>query len=116
VVRRAETDPGTSSADIREEARSHWCDDPPGAARRWARFAGGACLILLVAFAGVPALQRWKPIAEIHDAVEASGIDATALFYTEAEVSSQAEGSIRNTMRFWADMRSRPSKVEDRDR
>ena len=33
-------------------------------------------------------------------AVRRSGIDATALFYTESDVSSEAEASIRNALRY----------------
>jgi hypothetical protein len=85
---------------------SHSWNNPVGAVRRWARFVGSASLTLFVAFVGVPALQRLEPIGEVHDAVQASGIDASALFYTEAEVSSEAEASIRDTMRFWTDSRT----------
>jgi len=58
--------------------------------------------ILLVAFVVIPGLQRLGPIREVCDAIEKSGIDATALFYTESEVSGEAESSIRNAMKYSA--------------
>jgi hypothetical protein len=59
-------------------------------------------VILLVAFVVIPGLQRLGPIREVRDAIERSGIDATALFYTESEVSGEAESSIRNAIKYSA--------------
>lgn len=72
----------------------------PGLGYRWARFLAGATVILVFAFAVIPGLQQVGLIREVHDAIQKSGIDATALFYTEAEVSSEAESSIRNALRY----------------
>lgn len=69
---------------------------------RWARFLTGVIVILLVAFVVIPGVQRLGPIREVRDAIERSGIDATALFYTESEVSGEAESSIRNAIRYSA--------------
>ena len=71
-----------------------------GAGHRWARFLAGVLAILLFAFVAVPGLQRLGPVGAVRDAVMESGIDATALFYTESQVSSEAETSIRNALRF----------------
>jgi len=69
---------------------------------RWIRFLAGLAVILLFAFVAVPGLQRIGPIREVREATENRGIDATALFYTESEVSSEAEASIRNAIRYSA--------------
>jgi len=62
----------------------------------------GVLTILLVVFVVIPGLQRLGPIREVRDAIERSGIDATALFYTESEVSGEAESSIRNAIKYSA--------------
>ena len=67
---------------------------------RWARFLVGLLLILLFAFGVIPGLQRLEPVREVRDAIERSGIDATALIYTESEVSGEAETSIRNALKY----------------
>ena len=72
----------------------------PGLGQRWARFLAGVTAILVFAFAVIPGLQQVGPVREVHDAIQNSGIDATALFYTETEVSSEAESSIRNALRY----------------
>lgn len=74
--------------------------DAPGACRRWVRFLAGLLMILLFAFGAVPGLQRLGPVHELRDAIRNSGIDATALFYTESEACSEAEASIRNAITY----------------
>lgn len=74
----------------------------PTAFVRWTRFFAGVLAILLVAFVVIPSVQRWGPIREVRDAIERSGIDATALFYTESDVSGEAESSIRNAIKYSA--------------
>jgi hypothetical protein len=64
------------------------------------RFLTGTLLILLFAFVVVPGLQRWEPVREVRDAIDRRGIDATALFYTESEVSGEAETAIRDAMTY----------------
>jgi len=81
----------------------------PGMARRWTRFATGLALILLFAFVAIPGLQRLGPIREVRDAIRKTGIDATALFYTESEAASEAEASIRDALKYPA-RRSDPER------
>ena len=57
-------------------------------------------MILFFAFGVIPRLQRLGPVRDVHEAIQKSGIDATALFYSESEVSSDAEASIRNALRY----------------
>ena len=71
-----------------------------GTGRRWTRFLTGTLLILFFAFVVVPGLQRLGPVREVRDAIHRRGIDASALFYTETEVSSEAETAIRNAMTY----------------
>ena len=72
----------------------------PRLAYRWARFSAGLLLILLLAFGVIPALQRLEPVREVREAIHNSGIDATALIYSESEVSSEAEYSIRDALKY----------------
>ncbi len=72
----------------------------PGTGRRWAQFVAGAVAIGLFAFVVVPAVQRIGPVREVREAIDRSGIDATALFYTESDVSCEAEVSIRNAIEY----------------
>ena len=69
-------------------------------ARRWARFVGGLAVLLLFAFGVIPALQCLEPVRDVREAIQRRDIDATALFYTESEVSSEAEAAMRNAMRY----------------
>ena len=51
----------------------------------WTRLGLGLVVLWLIVFRAGPWLQGYAPIAEIHAAAEAQGIDATALFYTDSE-------------------------------
>jgi hypothetical protein len=70
------------------------------AVQRWCRFLAGLLVILLFAFGVIPGLQRLEPVREVCDAIRKAGIDASALFYTESDVSSEAEASIRDAIRY----------------
>ena len=67
---------------------------------RCVRFLLGLTAIMLFAFVVVPLIQRLGPVAEVRDAIRNREIDATALFYTESDISSEAEGAIRNAMKY----------------
>jgi hypothetical protein len=71
-----------------------------GRAGRWARFLAGLLVILLFAFGVIPAVQRLGPVAEVREAIRSAGIDASALIYTESDVSFEAEASLRDALRF----------------
>ena len=75
----------------------------PRAIRRWSRFVAGLLGLLLFAFGVIPALERLEPVREVRDATRRADVDASALFYTESDVSSEAEASIRNTIRYPVD-------------
>jgi len=72
----------------------------PGTAGRWARFLAGSVALLLLAFGVIPAVQRIGPAREVRDAIHRRGIDASALIYTESDVSFEAEASLRDALRF----------------
>jgi len=71
-----------------------------GTARRWARLLAGILLILAFAFGALPRLQRLGPVREVRDAIQSAGIDASALLYSESEVYSEAEASIRDALQY----------------
>jgi hypothetical protein len=71
-----------------------------GPVQRWSRFLAGMLAILLFAFGVIPGLERLEPVREVRDVIRRADIDASALFYTESDVSSEAEGSIRNAMKY----------------
>jgi len=97
------------------QTRASTADAPgahrPGTERRWTQFLAGVLAILLFAFGVIPGLQRLGPIREVRDAIQRSGIDATALFYTESDVSSEAEASIRNAIRHAPRDANRPRRT-----
>ena len=90
----------TTSEQIRTPSSSRLGAGQPRAVRRWSQFLAGLLGILLFAFGVIPALQRLEPVREVRDATRRAGVDASALFYTESDVSSEAEASIRNAMRY----------------
>lgn len=71
-----------------------------GLVRRWSGFFAGLAAILAFAFGVVPAFQKLGPVRTITEGVRESGIDASALFYTETEVASEAEASLRNALKY----------------
>jgi hypothetical protein len=58
--------------------------------------------ILLFAFAVIPATQRLGAIRDVRRVIEDRGVDATALIYSDSEVSCEAESCIRNAIRYAA--------------
>jgi hypothetical protein len=57
-------------------------------------------LLLAFAFVVVPAVQRLTLVREVCDVIHKYDVEATALFYTESEVSCEAEASIRSSLRY----------------
>ena len=60
----------------------------------------GAMLLLLLAFGGLPLLQRLGPLRDVKNAAERRGIDATGILYTDVEVFSEAEAALRDALHF----------------
>jgi uncharacterized protein YybS (DUF2232 family) len=57
--------------------------------------AGVWTFVFLIA----PALRNISPVREVLDSVRQSGIDAGALFYTEADESAEAEFALRHALK-----------------
>ena len=67
-------------------------------AKRWARFFLALMLVWIFMFVVAPLLEKTPAVKPLVDFIEETGIDATALFYTEVEESGDAETHMRNTM------------------
>jgi len=96
----AEERPTNDQGTVPIFAQRKWDCPPPKS--RWLRFLAGLSAILIFAFGVVPALQQLGPVREVRDVIRNTGIDATALFYTDSEVFPEAESSIRDMLRFSA--------------
>jgi hypothetical protein len=68
--------------------------------RPWALLLAGMAAIVLLAFGGIPSVQRLEPVREVRDAIHRRDIDATALFYTESHMSFEAEAAIRDALEY----------------
>ena len=84
------------SQSLRRDRRRPRAVAGSAAARRWTAFLAGVLAILLLAFGAIPALQGLGPASEVRDAIRRSGIDATALFYSESEVACEAAAAMRD--------------------
>ena len=73
---------------------------PPGALRRWAGLIAGLGLIWAFVFLIAPALQRTEMVRPLAQYVRESGIDASALYYTEVQETGEAEMSIRDALAY----------------
>jgi hypothetical protein len=67
---------------------------------RWTRFLLGLAALLSFAFGIIPALQRLEPVRNVRNAIRETDIDATALVYSECDVSFRAEASLRDSLRY----------------
>ena len=66
--------------------------------RAWARLALGLACAWAFVFVVAPGVRRIEPIKAVLDSVRENDIDATALFYTDAEESSEAEFVLRHRL------------------
>ena len=73
---------------------------PSEIVKRWLYLFLGIGFILIFAFGIAPWLEQRPAIKPMVEFVEESGIDASALFYTEVEESGDAETHMRNTMAY----------------
>ena len=60
----------------------------------------GLFVVLVFAFGVIPWLQTFPPISDMCDVIRKNNIEATALVYTEVESFSEAEFSIRNSLKY----------------
>jgi hypothetical protein len=68
--------------------------------QRWTAFFFCLFLVWIFMFVIAPAIQNTSAVKPLADFIEESGIDASALFYTEVEESSEAELHMRSTMKY----------------
>ena len=66
----------------------------------WAKFAVGALLLSGVILTLMQGYAPPGPAGEVFRSNLRHGIDATPLFYTESDVSAEAEAAIRNAIRY----------------
>jgi len=66
--------------------------------KAWARLALGLACVWAFVFVVAPGVRQIEPIKEVLDSVRENDIDATALFYTDAEESSEAEFALRHRL------------------
>ena len=67
-------------------------------ASRWLALLFSLAAIWAFIFVLAPLAERFEPIGEICDAVRKSGIDASALYYTEVPECANAERMIRHSL------------------
>jgi hypothetical protein len=72
----------------------------PGRLRRWAAFAAGIAVIWAFAFVIAPALQENDMVRPLAEYVRESGIDASALYYTEVQETGEAEMYLRDALTY----------------
>ena len=68
--------------------------------RDWTKFTAGLLLLMLFAFGVIPWLQSFGKIGEMKDFILENEIDATGLVYTDVEAFSDADISMRNSMKY----------------
>jgi hypothetical protein len=71
-----------------------------GRVKKWGLLLAGFGGIVFFIFVVAPFGQRFGPVKEIHTFVEKRGIDATPLFYTEAEEFDRVDRHMRDAARF----------------
>ncbi len=77
----------------------------------WAEFVAGALLLTGAVLVLMQGYTPPGPLGAVFRNNLRDGIDATALFYTESEVSYEAEATIRHAMRLSADRADRPAAL-----
>ncbi len=72
----------------------------PGTLRRWAALAFGLAVIWAFVFVIAPALQKNEMVRPLAEYVRESGIDASALYYTEVKETGEAEVYLRDAFAY----------------
>ena len=68
--------------------------------RKWAALAAGIAVIWAFIFVIAPALQKNEMVRPLAEYVRESGIDASALYYTEVQETGEAEVYLRDALRY----------------
>jgi len=72
--------------------------DPSGTLGKWAALAAGIAVIWAFVFVIAPALQKNDMVRPMAEYVRESGIDASALYYTEVQETGEAEMYLRDAL------------------
>ncbi len=73
---------------------------PPSAFSKWTALVCGFCLIWLFILLVAPLFNNIPMVNTLSSYIEETGIDASALYYTEVEEAAMAELGARGTMEF----------------
>jgi hypothetical protein len=73
---------------------------PSPAVRNWIALLAGVLIVWLFMFVIAPWVQTLPAIKPLATFIEETGIDASALYYTEVEEASEAELNMRTTMEY----------------
>lgn len=68
--------------------------------RKWAALAAGLAVIWAFIFVIAPALQKNEMVRPLAEYVRESGIDASALYYTEVQETGEAEVYLRDAFKY----------------
>ena len=79
---------------------------PADKLKAWGRLCLGLLLVWGFIFELAPRLQQEVPfLQQIADYVNASGIEATALYYTEVEAVGDSTRTVQNTIRLYVEQK-----------
>lgn len=73
---------------------------PSPAVRKWMTLLASFFIVWIFMFVIAPWVQTSPAIKPLATFIEETGIDASALFYTEVEEASEAELNMRTTMEY----------------
>jgi len=76
----------------------HVC--PSSLLSKWLRLILAALLTWALIFVIAPWIQKSPSVKPLAEFIEESGIDASALYYTEVEEASEAELNMKNTIKY----------------
>lgn len=80
------------------EAKIAEMQKPPSTFAKWTALICGFCLVWLFILVVAPLFQKIEMVNTLTTYIEETGIDASALYYTEVEEAAMAELGTRGTM------------------
>ena len=83
------------------DERQDGCKNPSGLIRKWAALFLCFFLVWVFMFVIAPWIEKMPAVRPLAEFIEESGIDASALFYTDVEEASEAELNMYNTMKYF---------------
>ena len=67
---------------------------------RWSAFAGGIAAILCFMFVVAPWFKRFESVNTLTSYIQETGINASALYWSEVEITADAEQGARSTVTY----------------